>query len=273
MARPFAPRGMFQPKRSGMPSFYQSPASYGLTVGNANLPEYTFAPTAMGINSGSSQSVGGGGATSNRSPGLNPGAVAATSSSSRSTNTGAPAASTTTAFTSPISSSPYNHYHVNSHNQHLQQQQPHHQQLQLPLHGLPSSSDSSSYHQQQQPQNHQHLHNYSAAYDQGPYNIKMEAPSDLAQQEAAARDYQPELEVGSFNQSIVHSFIYSTLCICSFPESRCNLSLELFLAPLLHRLLLLLVAAFLFLLHHALPILHRIQITHTTGQLTQAFFH
>ncbi|ETS74174.1 hypothetical protein PFICI_14040 [Pestalotiopsis fici W106-1] len=195
---------MFQPNPNRIPLFYQSPASYGVNVGNANLPEYTFAPSPMGQGSGGSGSSGGGssvggGGANNRSPGLKSGAAAATSSSSSgSTNTTAAAS---TALTSPIFSSLYDHHNLNHSQQQPQQQQQQqqhqHQHLRFQHHGLPSSPDPPSYHHnhhQKQEQNHQHHPGYATSYDQGSYNVKMEAPSDLAQQEAAARDYQPELK-------------------------------------------------------------------------------
>lgn len=139
------------------PLFYST--CYG--VANANIPDYTFASTPLGQGYGGGGSGSGGGASSN---GLNPGAV--------------------NVYASPIFSSlvenntNHNNHHHNHHNHthNLPQRQ-------FPDEGYSPSHDCSKFTTHRLPTRLR--------------NVKMEPPSDLAQQEAAARDYQPELSVGS----------------------------------------------------------------------------
>ncbi|KAK9791468.1 putative Peptidase C65 Otubain-domain-containing protein [Seiridium cardinale] len=128
---------MFQPIST--PLLYQT--SYG--VANANIPEYTFAPTPLG------QGGSSGGATAG---GLSPDAAA-------------------NVYASPIFSSLLDNNTNNNNNPQL-----HHR-----------PRNTYSHHRAQ---SHKHSSSHSGRHN----SVKMEPPSDLAQQEAAARDYQPELE-------------------------------------------------------------------------------
>jgi ubiquitin thioesterase protein OTUB1 len=125
---------MFQP--TSTPLSFQT--SYG--VANANIPDYTFAPTPLG------------------QAGSTGGAAAGDLSADAAANV----------YASPIFQSL------------LDNNQQHH------------SPRNNAY-----PQHQTRGNNFPASHTSSYHNIKMEPPSDLAQQEAAARDYKPDLEVGS----------------------------------------------------------------------------
>ncbi|KAI1855354.1 hypothetical protein JX266_000219 [Neoarthrinium moseri] len=131
---------MFRPIPTPFTSFQ---TSYG--VANANIPDYTFAPTPLG------QGGSGGGANAG---GLGPDTSA-------------------NVYASPIFQS---------------------------LLDNGSSHLPPAHHNTLQPQS---SHEHYGRSPRGPsHNIKMEQPSDLAQQEAAAREYKPELEAGAFLQQV-----------------------------------------------------------------------
>lgn len=135
---------MFQPIPT--PLFYQN---YG--VANANVPDYTFAPTPLGQGGNS----GGGTRATAADHTLSPEAA-------------------TSVYASPIF--PSSHYH-------LENNPPQQQLNRLSLESFSRLQGQSNYPKSRGGRHH---------------SVKMEPPSDLVQQEAAARDYKPELEVCLF---------------------------------------------------------------------------
>ncbi|KAI5867498.1 cysteine proteinase [Durotheca rogersii] len=137
---------MFQPQPT--PFAY---SSYGITIANAEIPEYAFQPTPLGhIGTGH---VGGAGVVA-----------------------GGPTADL---FTSPV----FHHRHH------------HHHSSILPASNPRNPSHHLSYNSAIPHNNHQQHHNHHN-HNQTHRTVKMEPqhPNDIAQQEAAARDYKPQLE-------------------------------------------------------------------------------
>ncbi|KAI1080622.1 cysteine proteinase [Whalleya microplaca] len=146
---------MFQPQ----PTPFASYASYGVNIANAEIPEYAFQPTPLaqfGAGAGAGAGHAGGG-TGPSPAGGGP--------------TGGPTAADV--FTSPIFHSHHNSLITANNNNHNNNNN---------NNNLPYNSIAATPHH-----NHHRTHR----------TIKMEPqqpPNDLAQQEAAARDYKPQLE-------------------------------------------------------------------------------
>ncbi|KAK3372376.1 peptidase C65 Otubain-domain-containing protein [Podospora didyma] len=151
---------MFQPQ----PTAYLVNNGYGVAH---SLPQYTFEATPIGLSGGSSSGVGGGGSSGGGGFG---GTVAA--------GTGGPATAVNGSliYTSPIfsgpASGPFHHFHSN--------------------HNTNNSSSSSSSSPSASTSASSTTFNHSSP---PPRSVKMEANcDDLAAQEAAAREYQPQLD-------------------------------------------------------------------------------
>ncbi|KAI0172581.1 cysteine proteinase [Hypoxylon sp. FL1284] len=176
---------MFQPQ----PTPYSTYAPYGIHVANAEVPEYAFQPTPLaqfgtghaGTGAGAGAGAGATGASSARA-GVGAGAVGAGAGAGAGAGTGA-GASATGGPTSDIYAS-----HI-FHNPN-------------PLALIPASNPS-----------HLPFNSIPIPIPRQHRNIKMESqPDDLAQQEAAAREYKPQLQgplVGDKSPSTVITSEYA----------------------------------------------------------------
>ncbi|XDG07523.1 hypothetical protein ABKA04_007138 [Annulohypoxylon sp. FPYF3050] len=165
---------MFQPQPTPYSSSY---ASYGIHIANAEVPEYAFQPTPLaqfgighsggsgGSSSGSGSGSLGGGLGSSLGSSLGGAGLGAVPGAGRPTTTADVFASHIFHNPNPLIATPANN----------------------PNHHLPYNHNNS-----QIPHTHNHNHNHH----QTRRNIKMEPQlqTDLAQQEAAAREFKPQLE-------------------------------------------------------------------------------
>ncbi|KAI0008176.1 cysteine proteinase [Xylariaceae sp. FL0662B] len=156
---------MFQPQ----PTPFASYAPYGINIANAEIPEYTFEPTPLaqfGAGAGAGAGHAGGGTGPSPAGGGPTAADIFTSPIFQSHNSG-------------LITANHNNHNNNSHNNNSNNSN---------TNNIPYNPISVNHHHP--PHNHHRSH-------RNHRNIKMEPqppPSDLAQQEAAARDYKPQLE-------------------------------------------------------------------------------
>ncbi|KAI3341165.1 peptidase C65 Otubain-domain-containing protein [Ustulina deusta] len=199
---------MFQPQPTPYPSF----SFYGLHIANAGLPDYTFAPSPL-LGQFSGGHAGGSAAAGNGDAGVVGASAARAFTTAPSTNTfhaspsGGPAGMglavqglglPATVAASSSNSAPYRHsggsassVHPCLYNTPMSISVPrHHPNQHQPQH-----------HHHQQPQHHQHRHQPQHRHtpSRNIHRYKMDQQQELdhneiAQQEAAARDYEPRLK-------------------------------------------------------------------------------